>query len=109
MEEIIISYEYYTQIKGNVIENALNHTGATFNWSTVSQNSIITAAQILEIQNAVDVAHNAINTGCSSRNSSYQGSNNSEHCGAHKGPGNVTYNGSNCSSRYITVTQDTTH
>lgn len=98
-----IDYSYYTDIKTQVVQ-VLSNVGATFSWSTVTQNSIITAAQILEIQNAVDAAHNKINTGCSSLNSSYQGSNNSNHCSSNKGPGNATYNGSNCSSRYITVT-----
>lgn len=100
MEEKI-EYTYYVSTKDSVT-TLLSNMSVGFNWSTVSQNSIITAAQILEIQNAVDVAHNAINTGCSSRNSSHQGSNHN-HCGAHKGPGNVTYNSSNCSGRNIVV------
>lgn len=99
MEEKI-EYTYYVSTKDSVT-TLLSNMGVNFNWSTVSQNSIITAAQILEIQNAVDVAHNAINTGCSSRNGSYQSGHNSNHCSTNKGPGYVTYNGNHCSTDSI--------
>lgn len=80
MSEDYIKYEdtnskSYTELK-QMAANALTTTGAAFVWSyVVAQDDVITASQMQEIVNAVDVAYDALNLGCTTHYSGRQSSN----------------------------------
>lgn len=83
----------YTQLK-KAAQEVLDLTGTSFTWEqSVGQGSVITADQINEIIDAIDAAHNNVNTGCVAVNSTE----NISYCN-HETSGDSSYCATNKSS-----------
>lgn len=73
-----ILYSDYTTAKTAADNAYYTVTGQHYTWTqVVGQGTKVDAANITEIKNAVDVAYNAINTGCASNCTGYCSGNNS--------------------------------
>lgn len=88
-----ILYTDYSAAKAAAI-SALTETGKSFSWTQVVVQGVtdITVAQIEEIQNAIDLAYDAINTGCSSNCSTHNSSKDATVQSANRQPNNSSTN-----------------